>query len=204
MDNPSKANSRPRVRRSVLLFTLAGVLVLCASMHLDSKPDHPSIDISNVRYEGKTDLKTSCKHVNFDLTNTGAIPFSVIPLQGYMLRIETTDDRSLTEDHRVEKPFIRTTVSPYGESFLSPGGGVATWVDLPQNTKRWQIGFVVRVASARRNWETKLGSKWSKPILSAFGRWIPNEERWTEVWGPTIDIPGRLNAPKKELLHPPN
>ena len=201
MRDLAKANPKRPVRRIYLFVALLGLLIFVVS-HRSATSEHPTIQISDVCYGGPVRTPVDLRiHVDFGLTNTGSAPFSVIPLQGYVLRIETTDNRCRVEDHISGTYFLRTTVWPFGQSLLRPNEGGTTWLELPMDTKRWQVGYQITLVSAQSNIRMKLGDMFGKAIITLFGNRIADEKQAAMVWGPVVEMQKPPLARSEELLH---
>ena len=196
MRRQTKPASNFRVRRGLLVFALCALLVVFMSGHIETTPAPPSIDISAVKYEPIEPLfNNNSWRATYALTNTGSSTFVIEISMADYVRIET-DKGWITETNWIYKhgrSVIRFDWTPT----MRPGEGAESKVELPANTRRWQAGYEVTVLSAQKNLESKLGPKISKPILTWFGDWIPDQEKTTIVWGPVITMKTNRDA----LLH---
>jgi hypothetical protein len=207
--NPSKANPKRRMRRRVIIFAIAGLLIVCASIKLDLTPVPPSIEISGAKYKKIDRPDGSILLARFALTNNGGSSFAVEMLTPAYVRFET--------EHGWSTIHAQEMIEPNGVIAM-PGGRTWRWLDksegflteatFPHTARRWQPVFKVNVLSERENWKRKLPKllNFKREMESKFGNifpgnWISDEYPTEVIWGPVIEITSIVSTDEVSLSH---
>jgi hypothetical protein len=189
-----------RKKSKILLFVTAIALIALGLLLRPKAPTAPSISVGSVRYFKSVVDGAPVILVAFEITNKGSSTI-IVNEPARVLRVEadagwTVDD--LRKKNKISSLTFQRVIPPGASFRMGVNVPMRLGVQLPMTVKRWQVGYVARVADGRYDLDRRFGHKWTVRIDRLFARWISRDGPKGLVWGQIIEAKDWVDAHRND------